>query len=582
MRENGVLQYHGPCSICGSKDNKATYMHDDESHSAYCFGCGDFQLEDENLRINNNNNKEYEMLEFNKESIDDVSGYPTRGFRERNITKDITSKYGVKVGYSENDGVTIQYHYYPATRNGKVVGYSRREVANKQFIAVGDVKNDVELFGQSLFQKGGKRIIITEGELDAMSVQQMNANKGSEWPVVSVTNGVGGALKQICANLDWVNSFNEVVFMFDADEVGKKSAEECAKVVRTGKAKIAKLGRHGKDASDYLVGDHLRELEDSIWRAEVYSPSGIINSASTWDAFSRDMREDSIPYPDCFCNVNDLTYGRRTGELTIFTAGTGTGKSTFIKEDIYHLLTTTEHQIGVVSLEESVKETLDGIIGIHLNKRINLPDTKFDRKGEEGRKAWEATAGTGRFTLLDHQGSLSDDSLMHKIEYLAATGCKFIYLDHITIAVSEVDGDINRAMDKVMSDLLKLCKKFDVWVGVVSHLRKTGIGSISYEQGAEVTEDSLKGSGSLKQIAFQIIAFSRNKYAETEEERNQVKLTVLKNRFTGRTGYAGSAKFDDKTGRLHNAKGATIMSNNEFTIEEEITLEEEYTDKVPF
>ncbi len=541
MRENGVLQYHGPCSICGSKDNKATYMHDDESHSAYCFGY----------------NKEYKM---DIESVSEVSEFPIRGFRERSITKEIASKYGVKVGYDENDGVTIKYHYYPTTRAGKVVGYSRREVDGKKFIAVGDTKNDVELFGQSLFQKGGKRIIITEGELDAMSVQQMNANKNAEWPVVSVTNGVGGALKQICANLDWVNSFSEVVFMFDADDVGKKSAEECAKVVRTGKAKIAKLGRHGKDASDYLVSDHLRELEDSIWRAEIYSPSGIINSASTWDDFSRDMREDSIPYPPCFCDVNRLTYGRRTGELTIFTAGTGTGKSTFIKEDIYHLLTTTEHQIGVVSLEESIKETLDGIIGIHLNKRINLPDTPFDRKGKEGRDAWEATAGTGRFTLLDHQGSLSDDSLMHKIEYLAATGCKFIYLDHITIAVS---------------DLLKLCKKFDIWVGVVSHLRKTGIGSISYEEGADVTEDSLKGSGSLKQIAFQIIAFSRNKYAETEEERNQVKLTVLKNRFTGRTGYAGSAKFNDTTGRLLNAKKGVV--DDEFTI-----ADEEYDDKVPF
>jgi twinkle protein len=163
---------------------------------------------------------------------------------------------------------------------------------------------------------------------------------------------------------------------------------------------------------------------------------------------------------------------------------------------------------------------------------------------------------------------------MHKIEYLAAIGCKFIYLDHITIAVSEIDGDVNKAMDKTMSDLLKLCKKFDVWVGVVSHLRKTGIGSISYEQGAEVTEDSLKGSGSLKQIAFQIIAFSRNKYADSAEERNQVKVNVLKNRFTGRTGYAGSAKFNESTGRLVSVK------KYEFNIAD--AEEEEYDDVVPF
>jgi len=558
MRTQGVLKYHGPCLACESKDNKAVYEHDDGELSAYCFGCGDYAVEG-SLPINNN--KEYDM---SLETVQDVNKFPVRGFKERCITKDVADKYGVRVGYSESDGSTIEYHYYPTTRKNEVVGYSRREVSTKKFIAIGDTKNDVQLFGQSLFQQGAKKLVITEGELDAMSVQQMYSNKNNEYPVVSITNGVGGAKKQIAANLDWINSFEEVIFMFDADEVGKNAASECAKLVRTGKARIANLGRHGKDASDYLVGQHLRELDDSVWRAEVYSPAGIINSASTWDEFSRDMREDSVLYPDCFCAVNDLTYGRRTGELTIFTAGTGTGKSSFIKEDIYHLLTTTEHQVGVVSLEESVKETLDGIIGLHLNKRINLPDTPFDRKGKEGKDAWEAVAGTGRFTLLDHQGSLADNSLMDKIEYLAATGCKFIYLDHITIAVSEIDGDINRGMDRVMSDLLKLCKKFDVWVGVVSHLRKTGIGSISYEEGADVTEDSLKGSGSLKQIAFQIIAFSRNKYAETEDERNQVKLSVLKNRFTGKTGYAGSAKYNDLTGRLHNVK----MRADEFTVEE--------------
>jgi twinkle protein len=558
MRDKGTLKYHSPCQACGSKDNKAVYEHDDGELSAYCFGCGDYNVEGSLPIINN---KEYDM---SLETVQDVNKFPTRGFKERCITKDVADKYGVKVGYSESDGSTIEYHYYPTTRKNEVVGYSRREVSTKKFIAIGDTKNDVQLFGQSLFQQGAKKLVITEGELDAMSVQQMYANKNNEYPVVSITNGVGGAKKQIAANLDWINSFEEVIFMFDADEVGKNAASECAKLIRTGKAKIANLGRHGKDASDYLVSQHLRELDDSVWRAEKYSPSGIINSASTWEEFSKDMREDSVLYPACFCDVNTLTYGRRTGELTIFTAGTGTGKSSFIKEDIYHLLTTTEHQIGVVSLEESVKETLDGIIGLHVNKRINLPDTPFDRKGKEGKEAWDAVAGTGRFTLLDHQGSLADNSLMDKIEYLAATGCKFIYLDHITIAVSEVDGDINRGMDRVMSDLLKLCKKFDVWVGVVSHLRKTGIGSISYEEGADVTEDSLKGSGSLKQIAFQIIAFSRNKYAETEDERNQVKLTVLKNRFTGKTGYAGSAKYNDVTGRLHSTK----MRADEFTVEE--------------
>jgi len=375
-------------------------------------------------------------------------------------------------------------------------------------------------------------------------------DKDQEWAVVSVINGAMNANKQIAANLEYINAFDEVVFLFDYDEPGKDGAAVCAKLVRTGKAKIGALGRFGKDASDYLVSDHTYELEKAIWNAEAYSPSGIVNSADTWELFLQDRRNDSVMYPECFGDVNKMTHGRRTGELTIFTAATGAGKSSFVREDIYHLLTTTDHQIGVVSLEESIRETLDGIIGLHLNKRISLPDVPFDREGPEGKDAWEAVAGNGRFTLLDHQGSLSDSSLIDKIEFMAASGCKFIYLDHITIAVSEFDGNQNEGMDKIMSDLLKLCKKHDVWIGVVSHLRKTSGQGKTFEEGANVTEDALKGSGSLKQIAFQIIAFSRNKYADEEFDRQKVKISVLKNRFTGHTGKAGYARYDNETGRL--------------------------------
>lgn len=547
MKQDSTFLRHEGCPECGSSDNRAVYDNGDKI-TYFCFGC-----ESSGILQENNERQIKQPEEFNnmKESVNEVKDFPVRGFKERRITKSVADIYGVKVGYDEKDGQTIKFHYYPITNKGEVVGYERREVPTKKFIAIGSVKNTDELFGQSNFPPGSsKKIVVTEGALDAMSIQQLYLNKEQEWPVVSVINGAGNAYKQVQSNLEYLNSFEEVVFMFDADEQGQDGAKLCAKIIRTGKAKIAALGRHGKDANDYLVAGKTYELEKAIWNAEKYSPAGIVNSADTWELFNEDRREDSVPYPDCFGEVNKMTYGRRTGELTIFTAGTGSGKSSFVREDIYHVLQTTDIQVGIVALEESVRETLDGLIGLHLNKRISLPDVPFDRAGKEGKDAWEAIAGSGRIVLLDHQGSVSDNSLMDKIEFLAASGCKFIYLDHITLAVSEVDGNVNESMDKLMSDLLKTCKKYDVWIGVVSHLRKTGGGSKTYEEGAAITEDALKGSGSLKQIAFQIIGFSRNKYEEDSFERQKVKISVLKNRFTGHTGPAGNARFDDVTGRL--------------------------------
>jgi twinkle protein len=130
-------------------------------------------------------------------------------------------------------------------------------------------------------------------------------------------------------------------------------------------------------------------------------------------------------------------------------------------------------------------------------------------------------------------------------------GCKYLILDHLTIAVSEVEAnDANQAVDKVMSDLLKTAKKHDVWLGVISHLRKTGMGSKSFEEGKMPSMDDIKGSGSVKQISFQIIAFARNMIASSEAERNTIKIRVLKSRFTGRTGDAGGAFYNADTGRL--------------------------------
>ena len=100
-----------------------------------------------------------------------------------------------------------------------------------------------------------------------------------------------------------------------------------------------------------------------------------------------------------------------------------------------------------------------------------------------------------------------------------------------------------------MSDLLKIVKKHNIWLGIVSHLRKAGDGK-AFEEGNMASIDDIKGSGSIKQISFDIVAFCRNLVAESAEERNRIGFTVLKSRFTGLTGPAGFSVYDTQTGRL--------------------------------
>ena len=193
-------------------------------------------------------------------------------------------------------------------------------------------------------------------------------------------------------------------------------------------------------------------------------------------------------------------------------------------------------------------ETTEKFISMELQRAVLDPPPLTQ---EEMREGFDKVFGDERLVLLDHQGSVGDSSLIDKIEYMALMGCKYLVLDHITIAVSEGSEGLsgNEAVDKMMSDLLKVCKRHNVWLGLISHLRKAQGGN-SFEEGNLASIDDIKGSGSIKQISFDIIAFARNLVAENDTERNTIKLRVLKSRFTGRTGDAGVAIYDPKTTRL--------------------------------
>jgi twinkle protein len=145
------------------------------------------------------------------------------------------------------------------------------------------------------------------------------------------------------------------------------------------------------------------------------------------------------------------------------------------------------------------------------------------------------------------------NGIISQLEYMALSGCKYLFIDHITILVSEGAEGLtgNEAIDKVMNDLLRISKQHNVWIGLVSHLRKMSTTGQSFEEGRLPTVDDIRGSGSIKQISHDILAFARNITAENEDQRNTITLSVLKSRYTGKTGPAGTCKYDYDTGRLH-------------------------------
>ena len=520
------------CDYCGSSDANHVY---DDGHS-HCFSC--------KKTVFPQDKQESKQMSYTQQSttnLAELQSLNSFAIASRGISKEVVEFFGVKMGFDSQR--RPESHYYPYTRDGRTVAYKERKLP-KEFRVHGDFKN-IELFGQSLFS-GGRTLVICEGEVDVLSVAQAfkEYKNGTIYPVVGLASA--SDTSAVLRNRDWINSFDSVILMLDADDAGKKATDAIAKMIKTGKVRVAKLIE--KDANETLMKHGGTAIMRAIWDAVEWSPAGIVTGESIWEQFMARQEVESVPYPACLSGLNEKLGGMRYGEITLFTSGTGSGKSTVIKEIILDLLENTEDRIGLISLEESVGDTAEKFISMALKRPIQDPPPVTE---DELREGFNKVFGDERLVLLDHQGSVGDDSLIDKIEYMCLMGCKYLVLDHITIAVSEGSEGLsgNEAIDKIMSDLLKIVKRHNVWLGLISHLRKA-MGGKSFEEGNLASIDDIKGSGSIKQISFDIIAFARNLVAEDEAERNTVKFRVLKSRFTGRTGDAGAAVYDPTTTRL--------------------------------
>lgn len=514
---------------CKSSDARQVY----ESGDSFCFSCSTYFPSENTVK------KEIkkESTKMSTYTMEDVSKLPTRGFKERKIRAETCEHYKVKVGYN-SDG-DISDHFYPYTN-----GYKHRKLP-KSFSWVGTAGG---LFGQDVFQGGGKRLVITEGELDAMSCAQAMYDKYKRWyPAISLPSASGTA--QLLENREWITSFNEVVLCFDNDAAGQEATKKAITIIGVEKVKIWKPPE--KDASDVLVKHGAETLNQCIWDAMAWSPAGIISKEEIWKQIVERSKLPSVPYPPCLEGLNTKLKGMRLGEITLFISGTGSGKSTVTREIELNLLEVTDSKIGIISLEESPGETGLKLASMQLKK--NPADAEIPE--DELKIGFDEVFKDDRLVVLDHQGSIKDDSIVNQLEYMCLSGCKYLVIDHITILVSEGSEGLtgNEAIDKVMGDLLRLVKRHDVWVGLVSHLRKVPNGSKAFEEGKMPTLDDIRGSGSIKQISFDVVAFARNMTAPDEVKRNTIEMSVLKARTTALTGPVNGAVYDYKTGRLEAA-----------------------------
>ena len=515
------------CPKCGSRDNLARYS---DGH-AWCFGCG-YREKGEGM-----GDAEIDFAPARKESgfVQDLAYQP---LRKREIQLSTCQHFGYAVG--RHRGKSVQVAQYRHADSAAVAAQHLR-TPDKDFPWLGDKKEAQPLWGMHLWRDNGKRVVITEGEIDAMSVSQA---QGNSWPVVSVASGAKGARKDIARAMEWLLRFDEVVFMFDMDEVGQEAAKECARMLPPGRAKIAILPEPFKDANDMLQAGQVKEIVDCIWGAREFRPDGIVKLDDILDDVRKPIVQGvSWPWP----SLTELTYGRRPGELYALGAGTGVGKTDVFSECIAHDTVALGIPTAVFAFEALPSETAKRVAGKVGNRPFHIPGETWT--DEELDKALFQMMQGGNLYLYDSWGATDWEAVESTVEYLhAAHGVQHFYVDHLT-AFAAADAEKERTvLEDVMARMAKLTKRLGIITHFVSHLA-TPDGK-PHEEGGRVAIRHFKGSRAIGFWSHFMFGLERDQQADEKDERRTTTFRVLKDRYTGRaTGHTFDLYFDD-VGRL--------------------------------
>lgn len=500
---------HQPCPYCESSD---AFNYDKDKNVYNCFKC--------------NKKGRYSDLDSSNKVLDYVdnnTSYVPKNLVEgkyvplRGITQKTMEEFGV-LTYGDQ-----QEYIYPS--GGKKV----RTLAEKKFFAKDGFKGD-ELFGMNMFTAGcAKKVTITEGELDALSVAQMLKSSYIN-PVVSLPSA--NPSKKLWDNChDWLNSFENIVLSVDNDEAGNSVADKIAKMFPN---KVYRVDHSKfKDANEFLQNGASAEFKSAWWNCKKYTPENVLNTTDQFLSLYHDTPEHQY-VPTGIQALDDKIMGLMQGHFTVIKAPTGIGKTEVMRFLEYNMLK-RGIPIAAWHLEETKLRTLLGLVSYELQDNLTRRDLIEEKQAEdlvvEAIKVLTKDELFYQFYLSDGQGA---DDLIDQIRFFSqAAGCKFVFFEPIQDVVAGLSEESKEQMLADLSvRLSKLAAELNVGIVTIAHTNDNG---------------DPKYCKMIGQRASVIIDLHRDKEADSLEERNTTYIRVEKNRPCSEEGNAGMLRFNTET-----------------------------------
>jgi twinkle protein len=405
---------------------------------------------------------------------------------ERNIPREVMARY--KIG---EDGIRIIFPFL--LPDGTLAMAKAREATAGAKPIPTAANCEPVLFGWQAIGENERRLVITEGEIDALSMAAYGQ------PAMSVPFGGGGKGKQnwIENEFDRLQRFDRIYLATDMDEQGELAAAEIAS--RLGRHRCYRVTLPRKDANECLVEGVTRdEIETSIANAAALDPEGLRRAASFEDKIVKLFYPPqgapegySVPYTGLH---GKLLF--RPAEVTLWSGDTGSGKSQVIS-DCTPKWIEQGSRICLASLEMKPEQSLKRMI--KQAGGIDRPTQHFLR---------EILTWLDRGLLLyDRVGKASIEGLLEIFDYARAKyGCDQFVID--SFMRLGIPGDDYNAQEAAIFKLVNWAVESNVHLHLVAHSRKPG-----KERGVPDSAD-VKGAMEIGANAFNIVTVFRNRKIE--------------------------------------------------------------------
>lgn len=225
-------------------------------------------------------------------------------------------------------------------------------------------------------------------------------------------------------------------------------------------------------------------------------------------------------------NLDTYLYGLRKGEVTVVTADTGAGKTTFCTQ----LMVNCAMQnipVWINSWEMKPETIMRKLASIVLRRPMKYQS--FTEHENEQFDEW-----CSRYKVYINPNTIGTDihSLGHQLYEAKKLGVEIVLLDHLDYLVSNHKEKLHEAIDETVKRLHELAFDLNMHFLLICHPRQTGAAS------EEVGIHSLKGSSSIKQYADNVIVLHRCSRTDSTADTNKIKIRIAKNRMFGTEGNA--------------------------------------------